>query len=103
MNNAQVIQEEEPKNEVTKLREKSGHLAELIEALQNIDGSTYWTVIKKQVFDVDLSKAKRRLALEKDTTEIFRLQGEIRWAEKFDLKKVLDLKRNELQELRRKL
>ena len=50
---------------------------------------------------MDLNKAKRRIAIEKDTTEIFRLQGEIRWGNKFDLEKLLEDKRNELSALRK--
>ncbi len=78
-------------------------LTELIEALNNIQGSSYWTVLKQNVFDVELEKAKRQLAKEKDTTEIFRLQGEIRWGERFDLVKLNEKFRNELSAIRKKL
>ena len=99
MNNAYINQEED---EVSILsREKVETLSETIEALQNIAGSSYWKVLQQNVFDVDLNKAKRRLANEKDTTEIFRLQGEIRWAKKFDLLKLLEDKRKELSAKRK--
>lgn len=85
------------------LREQVERLTEIIEALQNIAGSSYWKVLQQQVFNVDLQKAKRRLAIEKDTTEIFRLQGEIGSLEKLSLEKLLKSKRNELETIRKKL
>ena len=82
-------------------REKETQLTEVIDALQNIAGSSYWKVLQQNVFEVDLFKAKSRLAKEKDTTEIFRLQGEIRWGEKFNLEKLLEKYRNELSAIRK--
>lgn len=94
------MEDEDPK---PVYRERVEYLTETIEALQHIAGSSYWKVLHKNVFDVDLSKAKSRLAKEKDTTEIFRLQGEIRWGEKFDLEKLIGKYRDELQAIRNKL
>lgn len=104
MNNAFINKEipEELDSSVL-LREKVDKTTEIIEALQNIAGSNYWKVLEKNVFEADLSKAKSRLAKEKDTTEIFRLQGEIRWGEKFDLEKLLEKYRNELLGIRKQL
>ena len=103
MNNAFINKEipEELDSSVL-LREKVDKTTEIIEALQNIAGSNYWKVLEN-VFEADLSKAKSRLAKEKDTTEIFRLQGEIRWGEKFDLEKLLEKYRNELLGIRKQL
>ena len=103
MNNAFITNEIEDEKDSTLLREKVDKTTEIIEALQNIAGSNYWKVLQQNVFDVDLDKAKRRLAIEKDTTEIFRLQGEIRWGEKFDLEKLLAKYRNELLGIRKQL
>jgi len=105
MNNANIILEEVKEIDDTSpiLREKVERLTETVEALQSIAGSSYWKVLKQFIFEVDLDKAKRRLALEKDTTEIFRLQGEIRWGEKFDLEKLILKYRDELQAIRKKL
>ena len=103
MNNAYInkgIPEEESS---VLLREKVEKTTNVIEALENIASSGYWKVLQQNVFDVDLSKAKSRLAKEKDTTEIFRLQGEIRWGEKFDLEKLLEKYRNELLGIRKQL
>lgn len=97
------MEDEETKTQEVALREQSVQLTELVEALQHIAGSSYWKVLKQQIFDVDLAKAKRRLQEASDTIEIFRLQGEIRWAKKFNLEKLLVDKRNELQAIRKKM
>ncbi len=103
MNNAYVNEMKEEKDVSPIYREKSEQLTTLIEALQHIAGSSYWKALQKYVFDVDLDKAKSRLAKEKDTTEIFRLQGEIRWGEKFSLENLLTKYRDELTAIRKKL
>ena len=102
MNNAFINKEIPEEESSVLLREKVDKTTEIIEALQNIAGSSYWKVLEN-VFEVDLAKAKSRLAKEKDTTEIFRLQGEIRWGEKFDLEKLLEKYRNELLGIRKQL
>ena len=104
MNNAFINQEVSSEEQSSVLlREKVEKTTEIIEALQNILGSSYWKVLKQFVFDVDLEKAKRSLAKEESTTEIFRLQGEIRWGEKFDLEKLLKKYRDELSAIKPKV
>jgi len=103
MNNDFINQEVAPEDSSVLLRERVEILTEVIEALQNIASSNYWKVLQQNVFNVDLDKAKSRLANEKDTTEIFRLQGEIRWGEKFDLEKLIKKYRDELTAIRKQL
>ena len=103
MNNAFINQEVTPEDSSVLLRERVEILIEIIEALQNIASSNYWKVLQQNVFNVDLDRAKSRLANEKDTTEIFRLQGEIRWGEKFDLEKLIKKYRDELTAIRKQL
>lgn len=107
MNNAFItkdtLSEESPKDNLPELRARTEVLTDVIEALQNVGGSSYWKVLQKYVFDVDLDKAKRSLAKEKDTTEMFRLQGEIRSGERFSLESLLTKYRNELQAIRNKI
>src|SRR3990167_10532274 len=104
MNNAFLNKEvisEDPSSVL--LREKVETITEVIEALQGIASSSHWKVLQQNVFNVDLDKAKSRLANEKDTSEIFRLQGEIRWGEKFDLEKLIKKYRDELTAIRKQL
>ena len=103
MNNAFINQEVATEDSSVLLRERVEILTEVIEALQSIASSNYWKVLQQNVFNVDLDKAKSRLANEKDTTEIFRLQGEIRWGEKFDLEKLIKKYRDELTAIRKQL
>lgn len=103
MNNAIVFSERDESEKIPFYRGKAEELTEVIEALQQIVNSSYWKVLTQHVFEVDLLKAKSRLASEKDTTEIFRLQGEIRWGEKFDLEKLIKTKRNELDIIKQNL
>jgi hypothetical protein len=108
MNNANLITEDSIFDEYTKdssplLRERAGELAEIIDALQNVGGSTHWQVLQKYVFNVDLDKAKRSLAKEKDTVEMFRLQGDIRTGEKFNLESLIAKYRNELLAIKKQL
>jgi len=108
MNNAFIIQEdtlsdESPKDNQPELRARAEVLTDIIEALVNVASSSYWTVLSKYVFDVDLDKAKRSLVKSNDTTEMFRLQGEIRVGEKFSLENLLTKYRNELQTIRKKI
>lgn len=108
MNNAfmikeDVLQEDIPKDNSPELRERAEVLTDIIEALQNIAGSSYWKVLQKHVFNVDLVKAKSRLAKTNDTIEIFRLQGEIGWGDKVNLDKQVTKYRNELETIRKKI
>ena len=104
MNNARIITEDEqqPAKEVL-FREKIEHLTAIIEALQNIANSSYWKVLQQNVFDVELVRSKRRLEVESNTTEIFRLQGEVRIGKKYDLEKLLTKYRDELSGIRKQL
>ncbi len=106
MNNALIIDNKlEEMTEVPSalLRERATQLADIIDALQSIGSSSHWKVLQKYVFEVDLDKAKRRLAKEKDTTEMFRLQGELRWEDRISLDKLTAKYRGELQAIRQKI
>lgn len=105
MNNAFLIEDtlkEEPKVPQPEVLKRIGEVTDIIEAIQHIGGSSHWAILYK-VFEVDLAKAKRRLATEKDTTEMFRLQGELRWEDKINLEKMLSKYRDELQALRQRI
>jgi hypothetical protein len=106
MNNAFIIKnsfEDSKKDPKPQLRERAEQVGEIIEALQNIASSSYWLVLKKNVFDVEIRSAKKSLAIEDDPTKMFRLQGEVRWENKINLEKLLTKYRNELQTINSKL
>lgn len=109
MNNAKiaidnVLKEEEEVDTSPMLREKETRIMETITALDEISQSNYWQVLKQNVFDGVLDGLKRRLSNAKDTTEMFRLQGQIAWAEKYsDLTKMSEIYRKELEVIKKKL
>lgn len=98
MNNDYINKEYEvvSKESLVNYREQVTLLTELIDALQNIQNSVYWKVLEKHVFNPELAKSKRRLEVEKDTTEIFRLQGEVRLSRRYDLEQLILKSRDEL-------
>lgn len=99
MNNAFITKGEDDTSVLS--REKVETLTETIEALQNIANSSYWKVLQNNIFDVELAKSKRRIEHESDTTEIFRLQGEIKLGRRYHLDKMLSDKLKELSALRK--
>lgn len=105
MNNAYINKEYEEVSttNLVNYREQATRLTEVIEALNNIQGSSFWLVLKQNVFDVEYAKAKRRLEIADDTTEIYRLQGELRLAKRYNLEKLIKAKRDELLAIRKKL
>lgn len=107
MNNSFITMEEvlvETERDISPiLRERQAQLADIIEALEHISSSSHWKVLQKYVFDVELDRAKRMLISSKDTTEIFRLQGEIDYIDKNNVVALLGRFRNELASIKQKL
>lgn len=107
MNNAKLIEDylnEDEKVDIKPLlRERVTKLTSIIEALSALNQSHYWHVLKEHEFDGDLNSLVGRLEKEKDTVEIFRLQGEIKRVKKYDLEKLLDTRRKELEIIKQKI
>lgn|SRR3990167_684830 len=103
MNNARIITEDESEAKEIISRERETQFTEIIEALQNIGNSSYWKVLEQNIFDVELAKSKRRLEVESETIEIFRLQGEVRLGKRYQLDALLAKYRNELSGIRKQL
>ena len=107
MNNAQLTMEdvsnEKSDQVLVTLRQKEAQLMDTIEALQNIGQSSFWKVLQNNVFEVELAKSKKRLEVESDTTEIFRLQGETRLGRRYDLDQLIIKYRNELLTIKNQL
>jgi|SRR3990167_1243333 len=86
------------------LRQKETELTEIIEAIEHISGSDYWKILQNKVLNGVLENLQHRLRSEKNPTEIYRLQGQIVWAEKYtDLDKMTQAYRQELSNVRSKL
>lgn len=108
MNNSKIaidnvsLADEEVVDNTPLLRQRETELVDLIDALDHIRASNYWKVIQRK-FTEELQRLLNQLKKEKDTTVLFRLQGEITRAEKLDLDKTADEYRNELRGIRKKL
>lgn len=106
MNNAFVIKDEVLKEEATPdttplLRKRAEDLTDIIEALQHVATSSYWKVLRQHEFDI--SSLLNELGEEKDPVKIYRLQGDIRRAKKYDLENLLAVRRQELERIKTKL
>lgn len=84
-------------------RKQITELVAIIEALEKIQTSNYWKVLEQTIFSTDLILLRSRLSKEKDTAEIFRLQGEITRCEKYDFGKLILEKRNQLTNLKNQI
>lgn len=96
----------EPEREdvIPLLRQRETELMEVITALENINSSQYWKMVQLKVFRPDLDLLKKKLQEEEDTVQMFRLQGRVKEASKYDdLSKLILMKRNELQGVRQQL
>lgn len=108
MNNSKVIldsgflAEEDILDPRPFLRERETELLELLDALDHIRSSDYWRLIQQKFAD-DLQKLINQLKSEKDTTELFRLQGRVTQAERLNLDKTAEEYRTELAGIRKQL
>lgn len=98
-----TLEDEPEKDHSPLLRERMVQLGEIIEALKHIASSNYWKVLRQYEFDNTLHSLLVELGEEKDSVKIFRLQGEIRRAKKYDLDKLLTERLGELERIRKQL
>ena len=108
MNNSSIVIDnalaDDPVVDLTPgLRQREIELTAILDAISHIRSSEYWHVLQDKVFTRDLDKLTRRLRTEKDTIEMYRLQGQVTWGEKYNLINLETLYRNELINLRKQL
>lgn len=106
MNNARVISDATLTEEATPdvmplLRKRAEDLADIIEALQHVAGSSYWKVLCQHEFNH--ASLLDELGKEEEPVKVYRLQGEIRRAKKYDLEKLIEMRRQELSRIKLKL
>lgn len=86
------------------LRKRETELAETIEAIQNIAGSSYWKVLEERIFNGLLETINKKLQEATDEKEMYRLQGQAIWAKKYsDFHSLADAFRVELQMIQKQL
>ena len=107
MNNSKIISEQPLANEGVDikplLRQEKTEIADILEALQNLAGSKYWKLVKEKVFDNEVAKANKALRNEQDQIETFRLQGELRWEDRTNLEKLIQMYRKRLENINNRL
>lgn len=99
MNNSFVLEQQhtDTKEIVSIVREEE--LLKLIGALEQISSSNYWKIISTWYIK-ELERVQNLLKTEKDTTEIFRLQGKISALERLsDLNTVTKNLKKELERI----
>lgn len=98
MNNSKIAihNQEEPEDRTESLQKQKGELSLIVEAINRVEQSNDWQKLKELVLDGVVSSLERSLANEANgkelnLPEIYRLQGQLRWAKKYaDLKKLAD-------------
>jgi hypothetical protein len=86
------------------LRSRETELINIIEAIDSVSASSHWKLLQEKVFNGVMDSLQSRIRSEKNPTEIYRLQGQIGWAEKYsDLSKLSQAYRKELSNVRNKL
>lgn len=91
------------------LREREAKLVRMIEALAALSSSNEWSTLKDELFDGALESIESKIRSEADRPELnlpelYRLQGERKWAKRYaDPKTLVGNYRRELANIRNQL
>lgn len=92
MNNSLYQNDEFPQETVNieQYREREAELLKLLESYEGLAKSKEWRSLKEKVFDRDIESLERRQKAEASKSEVslstlYRLQGQIHQAKRFDL------------------
>lgn len=106
MNNAQYTINEEEKPKEVQSRERQSQLVRLIEAIEGVTETHDWKTLKTEIFDPLVETLERKIKIEAkakeiNAAELYRLQGQLGWANKYsDLQKLANLFKVELKKLK---
>lgn len=99
-----IIGEEKPVKLDNYLRARQTELLDIIEAINAIKASSHWKLLQRKVFDGVAQSLQNRIRTVTDTNELFRLQGQLGWADKYcDLDKLAKVYRDELEKVNTQL
>lgn len=107
MNNAR-LELDEPVDLVSPLTERKIELTRMIEAINRLAPNPDWQTLKELLFDGQVEKIEKQLLLEAKNLElnaqkIQRLNGNLEWAKRFDLYKLAETYKVELNSITKKL
>lgn len=94
---------------VVKLREEQTRITNLILAIERLDKSAEWQTVKELLLDGLVEKLKRQvqteaLAPEVSQNNLYRLQGELKWARKYaDLNEFASTLKTELEGIKKRI
>lgn len=94
---------------IVELREKQTKLTNLILAIEAVEGSKEWQVLKEGLLDGLVERLKKQiqtegLADEVNTDNLYRLQGELKWAKKYaDLSEFARTLKVELEKIKQRI
>lgn len=111
MNNSFITKEvslslDEKVDTTEQLGIEESRLVRIIEAIGRINVSEDWSTLKSLIFDSRIEQLKKQLTSEcekreLDTAEIYRLQGKLYEAKKYDLDNLVKTRRIELLKIRK--
>lgn len=89
------------------VQEREAFLVRIIEALVEVEKDTSWKYIRREIFDPRVAHIERLLAQEFrkpliNESEIYRLQGRIQEAERFQIDKLVETFKVELENIRKR-
>ena len=98
----EILDEPLPEERIAHLRTRQQHSLQVLSSIDALLRSNHWKTVEAELLD-KLAIMKRQLVSEKDTTEMFRLQGKISYGEKFDLANLAKQYRLELEGIKKQL
>lgn len=108
MNNSLLtVEEDKPIDRIPWLREREQVVIKIIEALNRVNESQDWGILRDEIFDGTVENLEKRMKSETDKSElnqseIHRLQGQLIWARKYaDLGSLVEFFKLELVGIRK--
>lgn len=97
-----------PEKPDTRLREREAKLVRMIEAATYVSLSKEWSTLKEELFDGAFESIESRIKAEAEKPELnlpelYRLQGERKWAKRYSMEHLIDMYRTELAQIRKTL
>lgn len=96
-------------NEKEQLEIRHVELVKILKAFEALELSQEWETLKEMVFNKAKTSLEKQLVLEAkkpvlDEPKIYRLQGELSWAEKYcDISKFIESNKRLLEEVNKKI
>mgnify|MGYP001568260686 FL=1 len=113
MNNSKIayenLEEDEKLDHSEFLQRQKGEITQIVEAINRVEASEDWQKLKDVLLDGIVGNLERQLLNEAvkgeiDSSEMYRLQGQLFWARKYaDLKKLSDMYRQQVENIKNQI